>query len=496
MKKFFFSLSFLLIFCFVGTCLAIDDFTVTETGYDAETGAISAIINDNRVSGESFDGVTASIDDTELTETGFQPLNETDVPFTFCFVVDTTTTSIVGQKKVPGEIAKILSESRSGKKDEYILISYDEEVHEPVGPSRFANNVLDGLNYDVKAEGDYSAALVQAVELLDGMDNFSKKVIILITDGRLVAEPTLSSSALEYLMEAAGYPVYAYGLKQSESDLFVTSNLEKLDQLSQITGGLYFSASDVTDTAAAGNFMDHMNQSVLLTGNMSVEYISNAAGSVPMNIVLRQGENEIAQINAVIDFPEAEEAEIEGSGETPEETEVIETEPTPEPTFIDKIKSALGPNWMLIVIAALLVAALIVLILITAAKPKKEEEAFEEINDDLDANEGGRSSVQVMLIDRGNKRTITAEIEEGQKQIFGRSTDKTNGVIGLNGDPHISRKQFMITNGEQGLYIEDMGSENGTYLNDQRIRGKVKVSGGKLRVGNVAGEREFEIRVS
>lgn len=52
-------------------------------------------------------------------------------------------------------------------------------------------------------------------------------------------------------------------------------------------------------------------------------------------------------------------------------------------------------------------------------------------------------------------------------------------------DPDVSRRHAVIRQVDDGLAIEDLGSTNGTFVNDRRISGIVLVAeGDRIRFGN------------
>ena len=52
-------------------------------------------------------------------------------------------------------------------------------------------------------------------------------------------------------------------------------------------------------------------------------------------------------------------------------------------------------------------------------------------------------------------------------------------------DPDVSRRHAVVRRVDEGLAIEDLGSMNGTYVNDRRIEGIVEVAeGDRIRFGN------------
>jgi pSer/pThr/pTyr-binding forkhead associated (FHA) protein len=52
-------------------------------------------------------------------------------------------------------------------------------------------------------------------------------------------------------------------------------------------------------------------------------------------------------------------------------------------------------------------------------------------------------------------------------------------------DPDVSRRHAVVRDVDGGLAVEDLGSTNGTFVNDSRISGIVEISpGDRVRFGN------------
>src|SRR3954467_3670337 len=89
---------------------------------------------------------------------------------------------------------------------------------------------------------------------------------------------------------------------------------------------------------------------------------------------------------------------------------------------------------------------------------------------------------------RGEQSELDKEL------IIGRSTE---GFGALQGDPEISRRHAQISRTDEGrLYISDLGSTNGTFVNGKKIEGSssltpgdvVKVGQSTLKVGGGAAD--------
>ena len=78
-----------------------------------------------------------------------------------------------------------------------------------------------------------------------------------------------------------------------------------------------------------------------------------------------------------------------------------------------------------------------------------------------------------------------------QEPRHGLEQPVQTGTIGREGceivipDPEVSRRHAAVRKLDSGLAIEDLGSTNGTFVNDKRVTGIAEVKeGDRLRVGN------------
>lgn len=81
-----------------------------------------------------------------------------------------------------------------------------------------------------------------------------------------------------------------------------------------------------------------------------------------------------------------------------------------------------------------------------------------------------------------NGRALTLRLLPGAIKTIGRAA-RADFVVDA---PLVSRIHCRLTaTGRGDLHVEDLGSTNGTYVNDRRVRRAALASGDVLRVGRV-----------
>ena len=521
MKKGIFSLSIIFLMVLTCVCIGADDLSIArDYSYDEGSRTLSFIINDSRTAGTEPNRAEVSFDGTALENALYKTSPDSGLPMVFCFVVDTTPTAFSYQTRLPGQIAEALAGYRGNKEDKYFLISYDTEVHEAAGPVQNPESLFDGIKYagGYNIVGDHSEALMKAVELLDAYEGFCKKVIILITDGNQTDRPFLQDEGEDGLLERlekAGYPVYAAGLMQSETEDYAEASLKKIRNLCSAAGGMYISYKDNPNPEK--DFYDQMTRSGVISGTIPASYGKETAGPLAMTVrLLRSSGTEIGTLTADIVLPAIEGPAATAAEEEKEEPVVLQTEEPalpPQEQTKNLLQEKLGDNWAYILGGVL--AAIILIIIILAAAGKSRKAKKNKGAKDVSSDRGSKPESVTEIVpepkheeqkppeakgylayvtDQSTGVTCSASLRDGQTVRYGRLNDKANAVIGLGGDPHISRKQFTLTNDSGKIILEDSGSENGTFLNGERISGKAAVNtGDMIRVGGIPGEREFRV---
>jgi pSer/pThr/pTyr-binding forkhead associated (FHA) protein len=97
----------------------------------------------------------------------------------------------------------------------------------------------------------------------------------------------------------------------------------------------------------------------------------------------------------------------------------------------------------------------------------------------VDLDEVVASEGAALVIRSGGGRAGESFAVEGDRMTIGRSPDA--GVF-LD-DVTVSRNHALLVRRRDGLYIDDLGSLNGTYVNRRRIESHKLASGDDLQIG-------------
>jgi pSer/pThr/pTyr-binding forkhead associated (FHA) protein len=90
-----------------------------------------------------------------------------------------------------------------------------------------------------------------------------------------------------------------------------------------------------------------------------------------------------------------------------------------------------------------------------------------------------RGEPRVLTITQGSQAGQSADLADGVI-LIGRGVD---AQLNLD-DDYVSTRHARVVSGENGIYLEDLGSTNGSYVNGQRITGPTTITlSDTIRIG-------------
>jgi pSer/pThr/pTyr-binding forkhead associated (FHA) protein len=90
-----------------------------------------------------------------------------------------------------------------------------------------------------------------------------------------------------------------------------------------------------------------------------------------------------------------------------------------------------------------------------------------------------RGAPRILMITQGSQAGQSAELADGVI-LIGRGAD---AQLSLD-DDYVSTRHARVVSGENGIYLEDLGSTNGSYVNNQRITAPTTVTlSDTIRIG-------------
>lgn len=94
---------------------------------------------------------------------------------------------------------------------------------------------------------------------------------------------------------------------------------------------------------------------------------------------------------------------------------------------------------------------------------------------------------QLYVLDPGKGQNLNADTVLPVKRVTTIGRDSSNDIV-IN-EPHVSSKHARLEIVGENLYLIDLNSTNGTYVNGKRIKGKQKVFlGDEIIIGDVSFE--------
>ena len=488
-----------------------------------EGGSLTLYVN-GFPEGTQVNGATAQIGTDAADITSFGKVSER-LPFQTLLMLDNSRSMHSFQKgkellhrivdqHAPGELFRLVTFSNAIVKTTDEADKYSEDY-------AAVKAAIDGVQTQ-NLDTFVNNSLYQAVKELEADPTDSYKRIIIVSDGG--DKSTSGNITQEEMIKALvdfPVPVYCIGSQWDSSAAQGLSEFSALgrqfgaymdlDQVQDLSEIVQVEQSDYNawafDMAVPADLQDGNSRNVKLSIDTTGGPV-DVTGSVNMPFLERPKQT---------DEPAPTEA--------PEVTETPTPSPEATPTEAPEEEEEGKIPWLWIGIGGgvllLLLIILLVVLLRRRKKTKKmvdDSELFGYPEEDAGGTELFRDDSMMTI--RGDERGLSDDGDEETQMMFTRMdeteiilTDVRNGgrkysslikggiTIGkspknsdlaITGDSTISRVHCRVTTDGGRVYLEDMGSTNGTWVNRERVQSLVELmSGDTIRIGNT----EFSVEI-
>lgn len=485
------------------TAVAADSMKVMET----HTGESNIIVYVKGI-GEDASGASVHIGTAPCASVESGSLSELKYPVKTLVMLDNSL-SIPQQERetIAGILQNIISDRESY--EEIAIATFDDELRylsDYTSDYTTLKSAIDSISYE-DLETHLTSVLYDLIsrEYIEKTESSYWRIVV-ITDG--IDDQSIDSTQeeLHTLMKEKAIPIYTVGMRTDKNN----EKLAELFALSRLSNADSFVLDDVDNLLDINTALNADRSIVrfsitpdseLMDGSRKTVMISLPSGS-SVSVELTMPQQGIPRPESVTTEPE--------TYTQPETTTTIELE-----TDTDNASSV--PSLLLPIVVACAVAliAIAVTVLIMTAKNRKKDEKPEpdKTENGNDRNQHDVNDNRYTVIKEGT--VVKSPVKEGDTlYIFGSNTPcnlvftdmaspvrtfqyplKKAAIIGadptceitISGDDYISGRHCRIETRNGKLYLQDLQSTNGTFVNDARITTETEiVAGDILQVGDTA----------
>lgn len=417
------------------------------------------------------------------------------------------------QKKIEEILKGVIAQKEES--ETVSLAVYGEEIHYLIKDETNTEELLDAV-YSIQYENQDSYLtdiLYEELEEQKGETEYTR--FLIATDGVDNKAIGYTKEELTAYLKTNPFPIYTLGCRYKEND----AELENLFAISRLTNSGYFLLDDYEET---DSIVAQLNENVM---RIELDVPENLRdGSVRSVLLSFQSGQKEEKLIGEVSMPfgirpetawEPQTTETEMPIETKEESQEDVLEETQQETVADAFgetqesQTKGGPDLITILAGVVIVSALLFLLMSNIKKKKTKGEKEEQQNQKKDENVPHRQNVEQKKIEQDrdyeDDRTILVPVQEDERTIFtgkraayiltlkdrnepgrtfrypllhriviGRKKGEDVNLV-LSFDPSISARHCEITVEDDVVYIRDLNSANGTYVNGERVRGKERL---------------------
>ena len=351
---------------------------------------------------------------------------------------------------------------------------------------------IDGIEY-IDQETYLTDVLYELLTSWSKEDGTEFRRIVLVSDGMDNKSNGYTKEELYGLLDKYSCPIYTLGCPSGDSDA-----LKNMAALSRMTKADSWTLDEETDALAIASRIAEGDQLLKVIVTIPTEICDGTEKGIQVSITA-EDQNLTSSGTVQLPFGTASEEKVQ---EEPEEPEIEVPEETSTEVEISTEQKKSVP--IIPVAVGVLAVAVIGAVAGMIVTKKKKEDDFESFPDDTDLentkkreetdteyvnpNDGEGDTAYVWNSGSKGKKLILSDLDNpairyevpiiGSVRIGRSSTQGCQVVIDYNGMVSKKHCEITLTNGE--LYVKDLQSKNGTFVDGQEIVGEAKLPEGSV----------------
>lgn len=517
MKKLICWCSILLLLLVSFPARAAEPLIVHAESYLAHQGTVRLYWNTNLERMPVASEIALQVGNQTLPIMGIETFGQTGEGATYLFLIDIS--GSIGAKKLTAikqTLASIINSLKEQDNAGVLLVGDEVEIQALTADKAALTTQIESIASGTKTTNLY-LGITKGLELLaaDAKSN-PKKCLIVLSDGEDYAVKGITREEVEKKIDTLRIPVYTVAMLGEHPQGSYVESAKVLGSFARLSPGgrdLVHDLKEETSEAAARDILASVSDSFVLTADLTglafagneqylqLEWNAGSAGKASDGYTIATGTLTAAQLTPV---PSATPAPT--STPAPEATAApippVPT-PSPAPTIL-----GLPALWVYIGGGALVLIVLFIILMIAAKQRRKARNAFagfqEVQGDTMQFSELGENAaapfgdtIPLQQTDTISLRFTRVGPNEGQVYhatlenpvVIGRKADLA--TLAFPEDDLLSGRHCEIIRRGSGLFINDLGSTNKTYVNGVMIVGYHK-----LEQDDVMNIGSMELRIS
>ena len=451
--------------------------------------------------------LTLSIDSQQIFDPALTTVRQEKLPTTVYCLVDISTHMSQQQIQQQQDILNIIS-SRMSDEDSMVITT--------VGSKTIEGAVLDSLEArktaiaTLKRDGtkaDMYRAIVDAMTSLEQKTTYcTNRCLLILSDGNLSSDSGTTEQQAMNTVNATSIPVYAIGITGDSAASYYVENARHMLKMAEVsTGGIGLipAQENISAADAAQQVWENIQESAVM--KIDLASVTSTSNNATVRAKYELGDTRLED-SITVDLTAVAVSDSTAQAASIEPTVGSEElNPAPQPSAADWIQEHL----ILVVgcaAAVLVVIAAVTIVIVKSNARKKREQARMEAGSkaievssampesgsgvdtvfstsDLDNSVDGYAPTQ--CVSQGHSSTAPVASDEGitvqmivkshpdvsisfvlaphKQQVLGRD-DRADIIVNAD-DYQLSGKHCLVEWDGNYLYIQDMGSTNGTVLN-------------------------------